>query len=79
MHCCTLLVQRTEHAKIKGRCSHGRGAILQRVRPVIEGLFDVNVTKPSVIRKNTASVNKLLAGNAFYFVVCLSLLKLKRL
>lgn len=58
-----------EHTQIKGRCSHGRGAVLQHIRPVIEALFNMNVAKPSVVRNNVETANKLLANNAFYFAV----------
>lgn len=55
--------------QIKGRCSHGRGAVLQHVRPIVDGLFNMNTKNPGVVRKNAALAKKLLSDNAFYFVV----------
>ena len=62
---------------IKGRCSHGRGAVLQHVRPVIDALFTVNTKKAAVVRKNAALVKKLLLNNTFYFVVRISIVHTK--
>ena len=64
--------------KIKGRCAHGRGAILHRVRPVIDSLFNINTGSQTVVRKNAETARKFIKNNAFYYVVSIELCLLLR-
>lgn len=52
---------------IKARCPHGRGAILLRVRPVIDKQFKMS-GNPAIINENSALANTLLYHNTFYYV-----------